>query len=157
MDLETQFSDSEARRALLALCSIPGLGSTKIRALERYFESLPAVLEASLQRLKQVPGIGPDTASAIHAFDSFGPVDFQLRQAARLGATLISWWDDSYPGALRAIYDPPVCLWVRGDIEACDEQAVAIVGTRKPSHYGETQARILAKELASRGFTIIPP
>jgi DNA processing protein len=44
---------------------------------------------------------------------------------------------------------------VKGELRAEDGNAVAIVGTRKPTHYGMTVTRRIAAELSSAGFTIV--
>jgi DNA processing protein len=63
--------------------------------------------------------------------------------------------DDEYPASLRAIDDPPPVLFVRGTIEARDEVAVAIVGTRHATEYGRGLAHNFARDLAARGVTVV--
>jgi len=69
--------------------------------------------------------------------------------------TLIKLNEKSYPKNLINIYDPPPELYVRGSYLPQDEKAIAIVGTRKASHYGMTIAKKLGFELASLGITIV--
>ncbi len=63
--------------------------------------------------------------------------------------------DEDYPEALKQIYDPPLCLYVRGTLEKDDEQSLAIVGTRRASHYGAAQADRLAYQVSKAGFTVV--
>lgn len=63
--------------------------------------------------------------------------------------------DAEYPRALRSIPDPPLYLFARGAIEASDEVAVAIVGTRHATEYGRGLAYKLAHDLARRGVTVV--
>ena len=51
--------------------------------------------------------------------------------------------------------DPPVALYVRGELHPVDEAAVAIVGSRYPSPNGMSVARSLARDLAREGVTIV--
>ena len=46
---------------------------------------------------------------------------------------------------------PPV-LFLRGTLQPEDTQAVAIVGTRHPTPYGNQMAERLARDLANRGL-----
>lgn len=62
--------------------------------------------------------------------------------------------DPRYPALLAAIPTPPE-LWVRGELEADDALAIAIVGTRRASAYGMAAAERLAFDLAVRGVTIV--
>jgi len=57
--------------------------------------------------------------------------------------------------SLKNIYDPPVALYVKGEILPEDDIAIAIVGSRKASFYGMQTAERLGYELASRGVTIV--
>lgn len=63
--------------------------------------------------------------------------------------------DAEYPANLRNIYKPPPILYVNGTILPQDEAAVALVGTRRPTHYGMQTCERLAYELALRGITIV--
>jgi DNA processing protein len=69
--------------------------------------------------------------------------------------TTIGISDLRYPASLRNIADPPPLLYVEGDLEPIDAQAVAIVGSRHATSYGIRVARMLAGELSRLGFTIV--
>jgi len=147
--------DREEVRALIALSLVPGIGPGRIRALIGRCGSAAAALVASRSVLAGVPGIGPQTAEAIAAFDGHALVDAQLTRAEKVGAKLITAWDPRFPRLLRQVYDPPAYVWVRGEISDRDDRAIAIVGTRKPTDYGRQVAADLAAGLAERGFTIV--
>ena len=64
--------------------------------------------------------------------------------------------DPGYPPRLRAQRHCPEKLWVEGDPAAlCARTAVAIVGTRRLSPYGERVARELAAQAALAGAVIV--
>ena len=63
--------------------------------------------------------------------------------------------DPRYPPRLRDIFDPPPVLFARGRIDLLQTLMLAIVGTRRPTHYGTTAAGRLAKDLSSAGLTIV--
>jgi DNA processing protein len=56
---------------------------------------------------------------------------------------------------LREIEDAPMVIYLKGDTQPQDRYAIAIVGSRKPTHYGESVAENISEELASMGFTIV--
>jgi DNA processing protein len=62
---------------------------------------------------------------------------------------------ERYPDLLREISAPPPVLFVRGEVTLSDRRAVAIVGTRRMSHYGREMARAIASDLARAGVTIV--
>jgi len=70
------------------------------------------------------------------------------------GIQLLTILDPGYPLNLRQIYNRPPMLWVRGSLDGAN-RAIAIVGTRDASPEGLQQAGRLARELASRGVTVI--
>jgi DNA processing protein len=61
------------------------------------------------------------------------------------------------PPLLRAIHDPPACLYVRGEApdDALERPAVAVVGARACSGYGALVARMLGNELAAAGLIVV--
>ncbi|QAY61159.1 DNA-protecting protein DprA [Microbacterium protaetiae] len=85
-------------------------------------------------------------------------IAFAIRQAATLGVRLMTPDDEGWPAAL---YDlgphAPLCLWVRGDPSHLSrlDPAVAIVGARAATGYGEHIAAEFAAELAGRGIAVV--
>jgi DNA processing protein len=63
--------------------------------------------------------------------------------------------DENYPASLREIYDPPLVLYIKGELTAKDKNAVAMVGSRSTTHYGIETARKLAYQLAYVGVTVV--
>ncbi len=63
--------------------------------------------------------------------------------------------DDAYPSALRELERPPNPLWARGDLAVLERPCVAIVGTRRATHYGERVTRELARTLAQAGACVV--
>jgi DNA processing protein len=71
------------------------------------------------------------------------------------GVHVVTILDADYPANLRAIYNQPPMLFVRGNLDKNDERAVAVVGTRLASPEGLRQAHRLAYQLARRGVTVV--
>jgi DNA processing protein len=63
--------------------------------------------------------------------------------------------DARYPSRLRDLTRPPDPIWVDGDLAALDATAVAIVGTRRMTGYGERVARELATACAAAGIVVV--
>jgi len=80
------------------------------------------------------------------------------REMERLQATessMMTLGDADYPQALRWIPEPPPVLYIWGTLRPEDSLAVAVVGSRKPSPYGQLTAQRLSAELAQYGFTVV--
>ncbi len=66
----------------------------------------------------------------------------------------IHYADSHYPDLLRHIKDPPLVLFVTGNVQLLNNIQLAIVGRRNNSHYGEQWGYHFAFELAATGLTI---
>jgi len=141
--------------ALITLSLVPGIGSVRSRILVSHFGSAQRVLEASHSELAKVEGIGRHIATAIHAFDDVEQVRYQIECAQKVEARIVTYWSPEYPTLLRSIFDPPAFLWVRGILQHNLEEAIAIVGTRRPSSYGKRATSFFARELSLRDYTIV--
>ena len=63
--------------------------------------------------------------------------------------------DENYPESLKKLSDAPKVLYYRGNFISKDEKCFAVVGTRRPSSYGQQAALQITSELANTGLTII--
>lgn len=71
------------------------------------------------------------------------------------GVRVLTILDEDYPRNLREVYNRPPFVFVRGELSPEDEQAVAVVGTRRASPEGIREAGSLASQLAERGVTVL--
>ena len=141
---------------LLQLSSVPRIGPHKIRALISHFGDPAAVLRASPRDLIRVPGIERKLASNIvHNKGGEKFADDQLRRLNRIGGRIVTSWDPEYPDLLKKTYDPPALLFVLGRFTSSDKNALAIVGTRRPSSYGQTVAEMMTRSLTELGLTVV--
>lgn len=65
--------------------------------------------------------------------------------------------DLDYPEQFKRIYRPPLVIYYKGDIRLLSDlsKAIAIVGTRKPSEYGEMMTYTITRELVKHGFLVV--
>jgi len=68
---------------------------------------------------------------------------------------LVTETDDDYPELLREIRDPPMWLYVRGELPPQGEDAVAVIGARRCSEYGREMAAFFGRELSLRGVHVV--
>lgn len=80
----------------------------------------------------------------------------QLNRNHKAGIQVFSFHDEQYPKRLRDIPDPPAVLFVKGKTKGLHStESLAIVGTRKPTQYGEEVALRSARTAAEKGFVIV--
>src|SRR5512139_381362 len=145
----------DSREALVALNMIEGVGPVRVRQLLEHFGEAAAILRASRQELLRVRGIGEDTAAAIANWEKTIDLNSELKRVAEFGCRIVVQGDPEYPELLRQIYDPPIVLYVKGELLAKDKNSVALVGSRMTTHYGIEVARKLAYQLAYLGVTVV--
>jgi DNA processing protein len=139
----------------VALSMAPGVGGVLFQRLTKAFGSPEGVFHASSRDLERVEGIGPVVISSLKRFGWKGQVAKELRCVERAGARIVTWNEDEYPPGLKQIYDPPPLLYVRGKLILKDRTAVAVVGSRYPTTYGQMYAERIAMGLSRRGVTVI--
>jgi DNA processing protein len=142
--------------AWLRLLETPGLGRDGARRLLAAFGSPEGVLGASSAELNETAG--PTITRAL----ARAPDSFDERLAAAL-----TWWDGGearhiinlgdadYPEQLLQSPDPPLLLYVLGDLQALKAESVAVVGSRHASAQGVDHARAFAQALADAGLVVV--
>lgn len=144
---------SEEQRDWLALTLVPGIGTAMFIRLLSRFRSPKNVLSASQGELQEV--VGPKRAQRIRQYSEVADIGTQERLMAEYDVELITLEDSLYPVQLAEIYDPPLVLFMRGELHEADQHSVAIVGTRRATPYGMRMAEKFGRELAVRGITVI--
>ena len=138
----------------LALSLTPGLGPTRGRKLVQHFGSAASVFHAPLTELESL-GLMPMSAQAIATGTSLNKAEEEIAKANTAGAKIITPADPEFPQELKEIYDPPLCLYVRGDASILSKPGIGVIGTRHPTPYGVGMAERLACDLSARGLIII--
>ena len=145
----------DPREALVALNLVEHVGPVRVRQLLQHFGDPVAILGASRTQLLHVSGIGEETADAIAGWERTVELGAELKRICEFGCRIVTQADGEYPDLLRQIYDPPIVLYVRGELLPKDKNSVAMVGSRMSTHYGIEVARKLAYQLAYLGVTVV--
>lgn len=114
-----------------------------------------AVLAAARADLARVGGITAANFDRLAEAVRWDGWEAEQAALARLGAQVITQADPQYPARLREICDPPLLLYVRGELIEPDEFAIAIVGSRRATEYGRRMAAEIAGQLARVGVTVV--
>jgi len=76
-----------------------------------------------------------------------------LRRVEAAGWRWMVPGESGYPVLLQAVADPPLGLFVRGELD--DAPTVTVVGSRKATPYGRQVARLLGEELGRAGVVVV--
>lgn len=139
----------------LWLTSLPGLSNQARLALLQRFGDPEQIYYADPDQLALTEGLSREQLAALED-RSLTAADRILADCQRLDLRVLTLQDADYPNRLRNIYDPPCLLYVKGRLPLFDElPAVAVVGTRKCTPYGETAAEKLGYGLTCGGGLVI--
>ena len=93
-------------------------------------------------------GSGPDPA------DATATAQRDLDRWRSEGIIVTTVCDDAYPLNLRAVHDHPALIFTQGPATPPDGDAIAVIGSRRPTPAGLDRAAGLAAHLVTEGFTV---
>ena len=142
--------------AWFRLLETPGLGRETARRLLAACGSPGAVFATPVATLREM--LGRPLADALHAV----PPEFSTRLAAARqwlqGGSDRHWLTldhTAFPPLLLQTADPPLLLYLQGDLASLSAPAVAVVGSRHPSAQGGDNAQAFAGDLARAGWVVV--
>lgn len=131
----------------IAFSSIEEVGSKFVQRLYNHFGDIEKAFNASLSDLSQIDGLNIKQAqNFIQKRDKTNP-DKAMDEILRRNLAFITFEDENYPYMLKQISDPPMVLYVKGDLRSCNlQKTLAVVGSRKAStHAKDVLAKILSE------------
>lgn len=79
-----------------------------------------------------------------------------IAECERLGIRIVTLDDPEYPSRLKKIADPPIVLFVKGDLSPLKNMtSVAVVGPRAPSEYSRRITDVLCADLSEDKVGVI--
>jgi DNA processing protein len=137
----------------LKLALIPDIGPIRGRRLLERFGQPDRILTAPTQEIAFL--LGNSVAQSIDRQRKKLDLDKQLYLINKYKVKIITQDDPAYPFNLKNIFDPPLVLFLRGEILPQDNLSFGIVGTRAATIYGMNMARKISSQLGQLGFTIV--
>src|SRR5450432_2191325 len=141
--------------ACIALNMLPMMGPVRLRKLLEFFETPERILAAKSGALRAIDGIGNEVAEQITNWEKAVDLSAELERIREFGAEVITAESPTYPRQLREIHAPPIVLYVWGELIERDQHAIAVIGSRRTTHYGMESAKKLSYQLAYAGLTVI--
>jgi len=145
----------DEKTAIWALTGIKGLGKVGIRKLLEKFGSASNVFTSfsggSYGDLEISEKLTRQLASPI----DWNETSDKMLETIPYGAEMVCISDSEYPEKLRNIPDPPFYFYYKGSLECLEAPCLGIVGSRKPTDYGQRMTTKLTEELALLGITIV--
>jgi len=136
----------------LAATLLPGIGVQTIFQLLKIFPDIKSVFDASIKELTSI-GLEPAQAEQIKNVN-WTRVEQALRWSEQPGHHILAYDEETYPPLLREISDPPLVLYLKGNIDAISLPQLAIVGSRQATPGGIHLAKHFAYCLAQHHLAI---
>lgn len=146
---------TEEQKLWVELAATPRLRPHHAKAIAAEFYQLTDFFKLDHMSMAQRFDIPADTALSLRRREGKSAASAELEWAEEHDIEVITFAQETYPSLLREIHDPPPVLFSRGALTGSLPAAVAIVGSRKCTSYGNQAAGALARDLTNAGFTII--
>lgn len=131
------------------------IGPMRFKKILGYFESAKNAWEQGSTADFMKAGLEESLAQEIILKRPQMDLEKEMQKLAKENIGIMTNLDEDYPKLLKEIYDPPYIMYIRGAFKPEDEFALAIVGTRKVSPYGQQVASQISRDLAQAGLTIV--
>ncbi|GFM09039.1 DNA-protecting protein DprA [Enterobacter kobei] len=134
---------------LLTLSALQGVGTKTLSNLEK----LKDLSSFSVEELVGILALKEISQKDIVLAKEFANKNIEISQ--NKSHSIISIFDDSYPGILKATEDRPVILYCAGDVKILNQKSLAVIGTREPTEHGQIIASNITKWFSDKGWNII--
>lgn len=133
---------------------VRGIGAARMQALMDHFGDVGLAWHAPADALRAA-GLGTKVVENFLQVRSNVDLELVWQQIQARGIKVVISEEVEYPVRLKEIELPPPVLYVQGDLQAEDEWAVAIVGTRRLTAYGRQVTTEIASMLARSGVSVV--
>ena len=154
MHNQNEDRDNKNKHLWLALYFVSRLAAHKKLALVKKYglEGLFSLVNHQ-SPLSLAHGLTTLQLSAFH-YPDWKRIEHVLRASQSCQSEIIVYDDPLYPRLLKQIYDPPLLLFVQGNLSLLNARQLAIVGSRSASFQGREMAFNFAKQLAEQHFIV---
>ncbi len=145
----------EVLKYWLAAAGLKKLDRSLLREALSRFGGAVALFERDGDELDR---FSPGLAVLIRTGVDWDAIERELDSIEKEGVRVLTITDPAYPWLLQNSFDPPLLLYLKGkrlEQELGEAPALAIVGTRKTSRYGDKTSEFFGSVLAEAGLVIV--
>lgn len=140
--------------AYLVLNALLRIGWVSLQKLLDFFGNDPVAIFKGKEEDLLAAGLTKTACAHLIQHEQLFNASKEKDTLERMGGRFISFEQENYPALLRTIYDPPIGLYVLGNLLPTTN-TIAIVGSRYADIYGLQMAEKFGSELAERGWSIV--
>ena len=145
----------EHERYVLSLLQLPGVGRKSAWKAVNAITRVPANSQELFEELSNPNGLRT-SATVADVAEAWQQTDRLLEKATTLNIQALAATRPEFPAWLRTIPDPPLVLFLKGNVECIKTPlSLAVIGMREPTEYGEKVAHRFGKRGAEAGCVIV--
>ena len=145
----------ENKRYWIWLSLIKNLGSKRKLKLLELYKNPEGIYKLTKEELININGIGEAIANDIIISKNEKILNYHIKYMKENNIKIININEREYPQALKKIYDPPISLYVKGNIKKLNNKNIGIVGCRECTTYGKKSAEYFAYNLSKQNINIV--
>lgn len=145
----------ENKRYWIWLSLIKNLGSKRKLKLLELYKTPEEIYKLTKEELMNINGIGEAIANNIIISKNEKILNYHIKYMNENNIKIININEREYPQALKEIYDPPISLYVKGNIEKLNNKNIGIVGCRECTTYGKKSAEYFSYNLSKQNINIV--
>lgn len=144
----------EERDYWLGFSAASGIGPKRFNYLLKHFGSAKRAWNAKDLEMDEI--LGPTVSQKFREFKKKFNLKLYVKELGRRKISFLTLKDKDYPELLRESPRPPFVLYIKGSTKVLNQSpAIAVVGTRRITSYGEEVTRILVSDLVINNFVIV--
>lgn len=147
---------NEKNKYWIAFSSIEQIDSSFVQRLYNYFGDIKTAYNSTLADLSNIDGLSIKKAETfLRERDKTNP-NKVLDEILRRNLSFLTFEDEKYPYMLKNISDPPMVLYIKGDLDLCNlEKTLAVVGSRRASTNAKDTLSKIIGELRNTDICIV--
>ena len=135
--------------------SIKGLGPIQKKKLLDVYKTPQKIYNAEIKEIESLGILRKGVSEEIIRSKDNKLIDRYMDYMRKHNISIVNICDENYPQLLKEIYDPPITLFCKGNIELLKEKSFSIVGCRNATTYGDFVSKDMAYNLARANIVIV--
>lgn len=146
---------------LVSLLAAPRCGRAKVKGLLELLQRQQIAPEQFWQHPERIRSVAvqlrsfDEVCEGVKTFQKRWSVSSYWEHLVAHDIQVLSMDDAAYPGFLRQIPDYPLALFMKGDPSCLRPTCIALVGSRRPTKYGQWVTQKIVADLSEHDVSII--
>lgn len=145
---------SDEKKYWIGFNLVKGVGAVRFQQIQSFFGDLSIAWDAPIEAFREI-GLPERVVKNFSHLRTEVNLDRLYESILAGHITVLTLLDEEYPTLLKEIDQAPPVLYIKGSLIPADEFAVAMVGTRRVTAYGQQVTRDTSTYLAGHGLTIV--